>query len=248
VSAFAGQAPIDGTRAVVYDFLYGTKVGLESYSTGPDSLSASVGTAIAAIHALPTSFVADAGLPVLTAGECLRACVTIMDRASATGLVPAALIARWERGAEDAKLWQFQPTVINGAMNSDSVLSADETVTGILGWHELRVGDPARDLQWLLANGDAAETAFAAYSQANGAADRQVRQRAMFYAELELAKWLLHGMQSKSTEIVDDAVEMLTGLVDNIRNDVMNPIAAQTMPTMAVDEVEAMLARTERAG
>jgi aminoglycoside phosphotransferase (APT) family kinase protein len=248
VSAFAGQTPIDGTRAVVYEFVYGTRVRLESYTTGADSLAASVGEAIAAIHALPTSFVADAGLPVLTAGECLRACVTVMDRASATGLVPAALLSRWERGADDAKLWQFQPTVINGAMSADSILSADNTVTGVLGWQELRVGDPARDLQWLLANADAAETALAAYAHITGGADRQVRQRAMFYAELELAKWLLHGMQSKSTQIVDDAVEMLTSLVENIHNDVMNPIAAQTMPTMAVDEVEAMLDRTARVG
>ena len=36
-------------------------------------------------------------------------------------------------------------------------------------------------------------------------------------------------------------------LADNLRNDVMNPIGAQTMPTMAVDEVEAFLDRNERA-
>ena len=62
-----------------------------------------------------------------------------------------------------------------------------------------------------------------------------------------MAKWLLHGTETRSTEIVDDAVEMLTALADNLRNDVMNPIGAQTMPTMAVDEVEAFLDRNERA-
>ncbi|HOY81078.1 MAG TPA: macrolide 2'-phosphotransferase, partial [Rhodoglobus sp.] len=77
--------------------------------------------------------------------------------------------------------------------------------------------------------------------------DRQLRQRATLYAELEVAKWLLHGTETRSTEIVDDAVEMLTALADNLRNDVMNPIGAQTMPTMAVDEVEAFLDRNERA-
>ena len=247
VSAFAGQVPVDGTRAIVYEFVYGGKVPLASYSVGPDSLASSVGSAIAAIHSLPTSFVADAGLPVLTAGECLRSCVTIMDRAAATGLLPAALTGRWEKATEDAKLWQFQPTVINGALGADSFLSGDGKVTGVLGWQELRVADPARDLQWLLATDSAAESAFDAYSRARGASDRQVRQRAMFYAELEVAKWLLHGTETRDTEIVDDAVAMLTGLVDSIRNDVMNPIGAQTMPTMAVDEVEAFLARSERA-
>lgn len=247
VSAFAGQTPIDGTRAIVYEFVYGGKVPLGSYGAGADSLAASVGRAIAAIHSLPTSFVADAGLPVLSAAECLRSCVTIMDRAAATGLVPAALLGRWERATEDAKLWQFQPTVINGALNADSFLSVDGAVTGLLGWQDLRVADPARDLQWLLADTDAAESAFAAYVQVRGASDRQIKQRATFYAELEVAKWLLHGTEQRSTAIVDDAVAMLTSLVDSIRNDVMNPIGAQTMPTMAVDEVEAFLARSERA-
>jgi macrolide phosphotransferase len=247
VSTFAGQAPIDGTRAIVYEFVYGSKVPLASFTWGQGSLAASVGSAIAAIHSLPTSFIADAGLPVLTASECLRSCVTVMDRAAATGLLPAALVGRWERATEDAKLWQFAPAVVNGSLTADSFLSTDDTVTGVLGWQDLRVADPARDLQWLLANAPVAETAFDAYSRARGASDRQVKQRAMFYAELEVAKWLLHGTETRNTGIVDDAVAMLTALADNVRNDVMNPIGAQTMPTMAVDEVEAFLARSERA-
>ncbi len=249
VSTFAGQVPIDSTRAIVYEFVYGGKVPLGSYDAGPDSLAASVGSSIAAIHSLPTSFVTDAGLPTLTAGECLRSCVTIMDRAAATALVPAALLGRWERATEDAKLWQFQPTVINGALSADSFLSANGVITGVLGWQDLRVADPARDLQWILGShvDGVIESTFDAYARVRGSGDRQVRQRAMLYAELEVAKWLLHGTETRNTEIIDDALSMLSGLVENVRNDVMNPIGAQTMPTMAVDEVEAFLARSQRA-
>ncbi len=249
VSAFAGQVAVDSTRAIVYEFVYGSKVPLASYSTGPDSLAASVGRAIAAIHDLPTSCVADAGLPVMTAGECLRSCVSVMDRAAATALVPASLLGRWERAVEDAKLWQFQPTVINAALAAYSFLTADDSVTGVLDWHELRVGDPARDLQWLLGSHSDAiiDSAFDAYSRLRGAGDRQLKQRATFYAELEVARWLLHGTETRNSEIVDDAVQMLTALADNLRNDVMNPLAANTVPTMAVDEIEAFLDRTERA-
>jgi aminoglycoside phosphotransferase (APT) family kinase protein len=246
VSAFAGQAPIDGTRAIVYEFVYGTRLPLASY--GPDA-AASAGAAIAAIHGLPTSFIADSGLPVLTAGECQRACTTIADRAAATGLLPAALIGRWEHALEDARLWQFQPVVINGALDADSFLFADGAVTGLLSWQDLRVGDPARDLQWVLGSDVEAvvDGVFDAYAAVRGQGDRQLRQRAMLYAELEVAKWLLHGTEVRSTEIVDDAVTMLTGLVDRMRSDVMNPLGAQTMPTATVDEVEALLARSERA-
>jgi len=254
VTSLVGQVPVRGTRAVVLDFVYGTKVDLGAIDAG---YAASIARAISAIHALPTSFVMDAGLPVLSASDVLRASVSVMDRATSTGLVPAALISRWENATGQSKLWQFQPTVINGSLTADSFLAANGEVTGVIGWPELRIGDPARDLYWLLgAPGDlVAETAFESYRAASGSGDRHVKQRAMLYAELEIAKWLLHGTEIRSTEIVDDAVEMLHGLVDSVNNDVRDPIGPPTAPIMAVHEVEAMLdgnpfegVQRERAG
>jgi aminoglycoside phosphotransferase (APT) family kinase protein len=244
VSNFAGETTVGvkgakATRAMVYEFVYGSKVGLAQIDA---DLAASIGRAIAAIHALPTSF-------VLTPNDCLQASISVLDRAAATGLVPGALLSRWEGATEETKLWQFQPTVINGALSADSFLITDGAVSGLLGWHELRVGDPAQDLAWLLgAPGQlVAETGFDAYNEIRGSGDRQVRQRAMLYAELEIAKWLLHGTDTRNTEIVDDAVEMLHRLLDNVQNKVANSIGAQTLPTMEVGEVEEMLARSERA-
>lgn len=242
VSNFAGQAPVAGTRAVVYEFVYGDKVSLHSVIAGED-LAASIAQAIAAIHTLPTNFIVDAGLPVLTPVETLRSNVTIMDRASATGLVPASLGRRWESAAEDAALWQFAPTVINGSLAADSLLTDGRTVTGILGWQTLSVGDPARDLFWVLGSTTpgAADSVIDAYQQARGSTDRQIGRRARLYAELEIAKWLLHGADERNTEIVDDAVAMLHGLVDTVQNDLNTSLSHNTMPIMAVDEVEAML-------
>jgi macrolide phosphotransferase len=248
VSNYVGQVPVSGTRGIVYEFVYGTKVGLGRLDAGPTGLAASIGSSIAAVHALPTSFVADAGLPVMQASECLRAAVSVMDRASATSLVPPPLLGRWERATEDGKLWQFQPAVINNSLSADSFLSSDGVVTGLLGWQDLRVGDAARDLSWLLgAPEEVADSAFDAYHAVRGSGDRHLRQRAKLYAELEIAKWLLHGTETRSTEIVDDAVEMLSALVDSTLNDVMNPLNPQTMEVMAVEDVEALLDRTERA-
>jgi aminoglycoside phosphotransferase (APT) family kinase protein len=248
VSTFAGHTPIGGTRAVVYDFVYGSKRSLSMIPHG-SPLAPSIGRAIAAIHTLPTSVVADAGLPVLTPADVLRSSVTIMDRAEATNLVPAALLGRWERATEDSALWQFAPTVVNGALSADSFLSADDAVTGVLGWQSLSVGDPARDLSWLLgARGQhVAEAALEAYTATRGSSDRQIRHRSRLYAELEIAKWLLHGTQERSTEIVDDAVEMLRGLVDTVHTGGEQNLTHSTMPVMAVDEVEAMLNRDQRA-
>ena len=40
---------------------------------------------------------------------------------------------------------------------------------------------------------------------------------------------------------------MLSGLVDTVENDVMNPIAAHQVPTMGLDEVEEFLEQSKRA-
>ena len=241
-SSFAGQTPVSGTRAVVYEFVYGNKVLLADIPAG-SALATSIGRSIAAIHTLPTSFIADAGLPVLSAVEILRSNITLMDRASATGLVPAALLGRWEGASEDSALWQFAPTVINGSLSADSLLVDGQEISGLLGWQTLSVGDPARDLFWLLGSprDGMADTAIDAYQQARGSSDRQIGRRARLYSELEIAKWLLHGAQERSTEIVDDAVAMLHGLVDTVQNDLNHTLSHNTMPVMAVDEVEAML-------
>ncbi len=247
VSSFAGQVPLDGTRAIVYEFVYGSKLGLGRLQ-GRAGLAASVGRAIAAVHSLPTSFVADAGLPLLTPAEILRSTVSIMDRASATSLVPAALIGRWERAAEDSALWQFAPTVINGTLAADSFLSEGDDVTGVLGWSGLSVGDPARDLHWLLGarSDETSDTAIDAYTSTRGTSDRQLVQRAKLYRELEIAQWLLHGTRERSTEIVDDAVAMLHGLVDSVQGSEDNSLGHNTMPVLDVAQVEDMLDHQQR--
>jgi len=245
VSTFAGQVAVDGTRAIVSEFVYGSKVSLAEMTPG---LAASIGAAIAAIHALPPNLVIDAGLPSSTPVEMLRSVAKLMDQAAATGLVPPALLMRWEAAAEDATLWQFTPVVVNGTLASDSFLSANDAVTGVLGWHGLRVGDPASDLQWIAGAGDEelADAAFSAYSAARGAVDRKLRTRASLLSELEVARWLLHGAETRSTEIVDDAVAMLSALVDDVQKDLMSPLSQPRTGPLGLDDVEALLDRTSQ--
>lgn len=241
VSTFVGQAPFHGTRAVVYEFVYGEKAQLDRMDVG---LAAAIGSAIGAIHALPTSFVADAGLPVRAAVESVSQAVGVVDRAKSTGLVPVALQARWMRAIEDPTLWQFSPTVVNGTLTADSFLAASGGITGVLGWSGLRVDDPAVDLHWLLgAPAEVADAAFDAYQSARGTTDRRLRDRARLLAELELARWLLHGVQTRDTGIVDDAVQLMSGLVEDLA-DQPRPVREQTGEPLSVDEVEELLGRT----
>ncbi|MDR5698937.1 phosphotransferase [Agromyces aerolatus] len=245
--AFVGQAPIDGTRAIVTDFIPGAQRSADEL-TAESRLAESVGLAIAAIHALPTGFVADAGLSRRTAAESRDEVIALVGRAADTGRLPAALLRRWEEATDDAALWRFEPTVINGGLAAESILVDGERVTGVVGWSRLAAGDPARDLHWLLTSrGQAAERALEAYlAGRDGAADEHLPRRALMYGELELARWLLHGVDSHDETIVEDAVGLLDGLVATVHDRSSEPLAAQTGPILTVGDVERMLDGTPR--
>ncbi|WBU38153.1 phosphotransferase [Homoserinibacter sp. YIM 151385] len=247
VTSLGGQQDGPSGRVVVTEHIAGDRTPLSAVTT---ELGASLGRAIAAIHLLPTSVATDAGLPALSSVHALQETSALIDRTLATGVVPAAIRERWEHALEDMRLWQFQPTVVHGELGPDSIRSHAGEVVGVLDWQSLRVADPARDLSWLIGGRPSAiaDAVFQAYADTRGSVDGHLRSRASLYAELEIARWLLHGTETRSTDIVDDAVRMLHGLVDDVHNDVMGPLGPRTAPVLAVHEVEAMLDRVERAG
>ncbi|GAA1833871.1 phosphotransferase [Agromyces salentinus] len=247
VPVFAGQAPIDGTRAVVTEFLDGHVVSGDEL-TAHDRLAESVGGAIAAIHSLPTGFIGDAGLHRETADESRDAVVELIGRASDTGHLPAALLRRWEEATDDAALWRFRPAVVNGALTADSFLVDGERVLAVIGWSAVAVGDPALDLHWLLTSrGDSAERALEAYIVGRGgAADALLPQRALLYGELELARWLLHGFDRHDDSIIADAVAMLDGLVSSVHEHTSEALSPETGPILTVGGVERLLDETPR--
>jgi macrolide phosphotransferase len=246
VPVFVGQTPVGNTRAVVYERLPGASYDADAL-TGHAGVSGAIGRAIAAIHGLPSAFIGDAGLVQQSAQDCRTATIDLIDRAAGTGKLPAALLRRWELATDDHTLWQFTPTVIHGSLSAESFLISDDTVSAVLGWSALSVGDPARDINWLLAaRGDAAELAISTYATARQGSDPLITQRAMLYAELELARWLLHGVDIRDESIVEDAVSMLDGLVDNVHSHSMNSLSPETGPILSVSDVESMLEDTPR--
>lgn len=252
VPTILGQTPAGDTRAVVSSYVAGFQVSADTLPAG-DGVATSIGGAIAALHAVPGSFVGDVGLPVQSAEDSRAEASSVVDRATATRLLPAAVGTRWADAIADDALWQFNPSVVNGTVSAESFVIADhevgQIVVGMIGWSGLRLSDPAHDLHWLSGAGEAAESVFAAYSAASSRApDSRIRVRAMLYAELELARWLLHGKDVHDQSIVDDAVSMLDGLVEHVLGDVMHPLSQQTGPVLSVDDVETLLNRTPRTG
>ena len=106
-------------------------------------------------------------------------------------------------------------------MGLSRFLAGDNRVLGVTGWRTFRVGDPALDMAWLStpsAHGFSAPTV-TAYHSARNHADRHIMQRARFWAELDVAKWLLHGLDLGNDTITQDATEMLVALNDRVSGD-----------------------------
>ncbi len=261
ISSYVGQTPASDTRAIVYEFVHGDRTDSSQLQRNPE-LCESIGRAISAIQSIPASFISDAGLPVLGPVEVLRGVRELLDRAEGTDLTPQSLIRRWREAVSDSSLWQFSPRVVNGSLDVDSLLVDGGALVGILGWQELRVDDPARDLGWAFslnspvvieALGRTVFDQSALGDRASASTDRSERSRrgtelvwlrALLYSELELARWLLHGVSSRSTSVVDDAVSMLRTLESRVLDGEAQSLHPETAPTLTVDEVADFLDRS----
>ncbi|UWF78151.1 phosphotransferase [Microbacterium neungamense] len=232
VPEYVGETRVGEARALVTDLLPGFQIDAPHVPAGRGA-APSIGAATAAVHALPASVVRGAGLTVRDAADVRREVEQLVDRAAATGRVPARLTARWRDAAGGDALWRFESTVTLGGAQAGSFLFQDDTehgpqVTGVLGWRGLSVGDPAVDLSWLSAAPDAAEDVHAAYLRASArAVDEALRVRARLHAELEFARWLLHGESLHRPDIVDDAAALLESLAEGLRADDLAVIAAK---------------------
>jgi len=190
--------------------------------------AASFGQALAAIHALPTSSMGDFDRPVLSTLDALRECAGVVDSAAATGLLPQSLLRRWETACEDQGLWQCDAMAIHGQIQLSRFLTEDHKVVAVDGWTRFSQGDPAADMAWLTTptNSAFATAVITAYQQQRPSADRWIMHRARFYAELDIARWLLHGVGLGHDTIVRDATDMLATLNDRVAGDMDSALTA----------------------
>lgn len=241
-------------RAVVSTYVAGARLRPAAV-TAERPLVRSVARAMAAVHDLPTLPVTEAGRPEATAAACADGVRRLLARADSTGEVPLELVNRWSAAADDPALWRFRPTVVHGTLAPECLLTAspgtaEERVTGVLGWSGLAVGDPAQDLAWCL--GLPAPGAAAAVLTAYGAArprdaDPGLTQRALLYAELELVRWLLHGLEARDDAVVGDAVHLLEALLAGVLEHTAGVLGDGPPRALTVAEVERMLdARAHR--
>jgi aminoglycoside phosphotransferase (APT) family kinase protein len=239
ITSLTGETRDDrGAAVYIFDFLYGNSIDVTTVA--PEGhLAESIGKAIAAIHNLPTSVVEDAHLPVFDPAALVRARIAELDRAAATGKIPSVLLQRWQDALEDADLFRYLPTVVHGALSGETVLEQDQEVSGVLAWSGLKISDPAEDFAWIFgANAiELNDAVMLAYSIERRLSDQTIRSRATLYSELEMARWMLHGVTKADPEIIEDAAQMLEQLAAEVSEGVVRPLITSAASAVAIQNI-----------
>ena len=220
----------------VYSHIAGKAESVEELESGSAALALEIGRAIAAIHDLPQELVTTFDLPSYTANEYRQRKLNELDQAATTGKIPPSLLRRWEHAMEDVALWRFNSCVVHGDLHEDNILLDNDQVSAVIGWTDLRVGDPADDFAWLVAinQPDFVDTVMQAYAAArNETPDPHLLRRAALSAEFALAQWLVKGYAADSARMVEDAESMLKTLEADIAEHGGQPISVEDDPVPA---------------
>ncbi|WCI08574.1 phosphotransferase [Arthrobacter sp. OVS8] len=194
-----------------------------------------IGAALAAIHDLPHSLVSNADLPSYTPNEFRQRRLNELDQAATTGKIPPLLLRRWEHALEDVSLWRFNPCVVHGDLHEDNLLVDGDRVTAVTGWTDLRIGDPADDMAWLVASNDQdfVDAVLGHYtSSRRDVPDAHLLRRAALSAEFALAQYLVKGLAAGNQEMIDEAESMLTVLAEDVAEHGGQPISVEPLPSL----------------
>jgi macrolide phosphotransferase len=230
VAGTVRQGPLS---TFVYSHLGGSTRSIEDLSEGSAALAREIGAAMAAIHDLPHSLVSNADLPSYTPNEFRQRRLNELDQAATTGKIPPLLLRRWEHALEDVSLWRFNPCVVHGDLHEDNLLVDGERVTAVTGWTDLRIGDPADDMAWLVASNeqDFVDAVLEHYtSSRRDAPDAHLLRRAALSAEFALAQYLVKGLSAGNQEMIDEAESMLTALAEDVAEHGGQPISVEPLP------------------
>lgn len=213
----------DGGRVHVQRVIAGRELQLAGLEP-EHPLAPRLGELLARIHNLDPDLLEDAGLESYTPDEYRQRRLTELDRAAATGRVPAALLTRWEEALENVALWQWVPVPVHGGLEGRHVLLTEDaegaaTIHGVVGWRRAKVADPADDFAGLIR--EAAPAAVIAVAKAYARArttrpDRHLLTRAQLFAELGYVTDLIDAIAAGYPQVVAQATDRLHELADEV--------------------------------
>ena len=203
----------EGDRVMVHRDLGGHVMETSDFDD-PHLLPASLGNALASLHNLPALIYTGVNLPAYSAIECRDRHQAVLDEAAQEVVIPANLWDRWEESLENLSLWRFLPSPIHGDLSETSIHVDHGRVCALTGFSSAHVGDPAVDIAWVFARAsdEFLERFHEAYQQTRSEKDLHLLERAELLSELAVVRWLVHGLHSGDSEIVDEARAMLSEL------------------------------------
>lgn len=229
----AGTVRQGALSTFVYSHLAGSTRSVEELGSASPAVAREIGAALAAIHDLPHSLVSNADLPSYTPNEFRQRRLNELDQAATTGMIPPLLLRRWEHALEDVSLWRFNPCVVHGDLHEDNLLVDADRVTAVTGWTDLRIGDPADDMAWLVASNDQdfVDAVLEHYTSARrDVPDAHLLRRAALSAEFALAQYLVKGLAAGNQDMIDEAESMLTALAEDVAEHGGQPISVEPLP------------------
>ncbi|WP_082176853.1 phosphotransferase [Arsenicicoccus sp. oral taxon 190] len=230
VPSESGSVPLrDNGRAMVYPQVAGRNLDFRLLPAGP-GLASALGRALGEIHNLDVRLFDEAGVPTYDADTYRSRHLAELDRAAATGHVPAALLGRWERALENVAHWRFAPAPTHGRLSGELVLADfevdDDATTGrivaITGWDQAKVADPADDFAvlWAQTTPEAFDTVLEAYAATrHERPDRALEMRAQLAGELRLVRDLVHAAAAEDEPGVQEATRALHRLAEQVEGD-----------------------------
>jgi macrolide phosphotransferase len=106
-----------------------------------------LGTALAARHAIDAPAARAAGLPHATPDEVRGRWQADLARVAETFAIPPAALAAWQAWIADPGFWPEATVPVHGDLYAGhAMVDPEGRVTGIIDWTEARIGDPAVDL------------------------------------------------------------------------------------------------------
>ena len=233
VAGTVRQGPLS---TFVYSHLAGSTRSVEELGAASPAVAREIGAALAAIHDLPHSLVSSADLPSYTPNEFRQRRLNELDQAATTGKIPPLLLRRWEHALEDVTLWRFNPCVVHGDLHEDNLMVDGDRVTAVTGWTDLRIGDPADDMAWLVASNDQdfVDAVLEHYtSSRRDVPDAHLLRRAALSAEFALAQYLVKGLAAGDQDMIDEAESMLTVLAEDVAEHGGQQISVEPLPQPA---------------
>lgn len=204
----------EGGQAVVTEPPRGAPLLLDQLSRDPET-ARSLGRVLARIHAVPSYVAESAGAEAFSAQATRAAHRSQVARARDAGELPAAVAQHWDAILGDDELWSFTPCFVHGGLSEENLFADGRDITGVVGWHDARTGDPADDLAWLVSalDPEVFDTLHQAYvAELPVSPDPHLVERAQALGEFAVVDWLLHGVEVEDETIVQDARGMLADL------------------------------------